>query len=366
MLKPISARYFVRENRKRCAVLIFMFMLTYITYLGGLYITNVGAMFECTMERWDKLAEICPYVNMEGSQEEYEAAKEEIEDNEKIIQIQAGVISNILVKNIMNFDCGFSGFSFVSVEDFKIFCEYMDIDCDFDNLKAGSLITSKLSANSRGMKLGDILTEGENEFIYGSYTLDAITNEDGYAYYYIYNGSGINYVTYLLPVAMTDNEFAEYQTYLSEKYNIEIYNGENFREEINRDLNTLNVLYIFICLVLAVIMGVTIHAIFVGVYQQRNYEFAVYRAIGIQKKQIIIKVIKELLLIDLIGIIIGGIVSFTGIFLINHLYLIPHGLRLCYYHPIALFGIVLCNFVAMVPLIFTRCRQLLKADICEY
>ena len=39
-MKPFSAMYFVRENRTRCFLLIFMLFLGYVAYLGGLYVTT--------------------------------------------------------------------------------------------------------------------------------------------------------------------------------------------------------------------------------------------------------------------------------------------------------------------------------------
>ena len=125
-------------------------------------------------------------------------------------------------------------------------------------------------------------------------------------------------------------------------------------------------MYTFIVILLSIILAVTINAAFVGMYQRRNFEFAVYRAIGISKKRIVGKIVGELVLLDLGTLTLGGLVFFLALYLFNNLVLYPAGKYLTYFHPLALVGLVLCNVTILVPLIVTRCRQLLRADICEY
>ena len=122
----------------------------------------------------------------------------------------------------------------------------------------------------------------------------------------------------------------------------------------------------FIAVLLSIILAITINAAFVGMYQRREFEFAVYRAIGISKKQVITKIVKELLLIDAIALSVGAAIVLLGLYLSNHLFLYPVGKYLRYFDPLAFGFLLLCNVIVIVPLIFTRCRQMLRADICEY
>ena len=146
---------------------------------------------------------------------------------------------------------------------------------------------------------------------------------------------------------------------------VAIYNGA-LKDNILLEYKSFNMIYTFIVILLSVILAVTINAAFVGMYQRRNFEFAVYRAIGISKQRIISKIIGELVCLDFITLTIGGGIFFLALYLFNNLVLYPTGKYLNYFHPLALFGLVLCNITILVPLIITRCRQLLKADICEY
>lgn len=364
-MKPFSAGYFIKENKRRGILLIFMFALTYIAYLGGLYVSNIACMYNYSVERMEKFAIIYPA----GSDDEYvgfKAALDKVSKEKRITVLQEGVISSLVTKNIMQFNNSHMGYAFRSVEDFKTYCNYMGIQCDFGQLKKGSFIASRLAADNRGMKVGDALKENSDidERVYGTYTLDAITDEEGYSYYYINDET--NYNCMLLPTGMTAEEFKAYTQELKEEFNVEIFEGQSYDENIHKQLDGFNVIYIFIVILLAVVMAITINAAFIGMYQHRQPEFAIYMAIGIPKRKVVGKVIKELLLIDLLGIITGGVVMFLGIYLLNELYLIPKGMQLFYYHSLSLLGMIVCNLVVWIPLVITRSRQLLKADICEY
>lgn len=365
-MKPFSAGYFIKKNRMRSSLLVFMFILSYIAYLGGLYVTNIRSMFDYSLERMDRYAILYP-VSDDTDFEQFEKANEAVSKEKGITLFQQGVVSSLNTDSIMGFENQYLSLSFRSVEDFKTFCQVVGIKCDFENLKGGSLIMSSLEANNRGMKLGDALKEEEDESVYGSYTLDAITDEEGYSVYYIdagKNGSNLSYI--LLAENMTESEFATYLEKLGQQYKIDIRSRKYFEETLDRQLGSFNYIYLFIVVLVSVVMAVTINAAFVGMYQQRQPEFAIYRAIGISKRRIVGKVAGELLLLDAIGMIAGGALLLLGVYLLNQLYLIPRGLILFYYHPIALSGMLFCNLMVLIPLLVTRSWQLLRADICTY
>lgn len=364
-MKPFSAGYFIRENRRRSILLIFMFALTYIAYLAGLYVSNMECTYDYSIERAKKFAILYPTEN-EDHYVELQKAMDKLSKEKGITVLQEGVISSLVTKNVMGFYNGYTGYAFRSVEDFKSYCDYMGIQCNFSRLKKGSFITSRFAADSRGMKVGDTLKEDSDrdERVYGTYTLDAITDEEGYSYYYINDQT--NYNCILLPTGMTLEEFKVYIQKLQEEFNVRIYDGQSYEENIHKQLESINAIYIFIVILLAFVMAITINAAFVGMYQHRQPEFAIYQAIGISKRRVVGKIIKELLLIDLLGVIAGGVFMFLGVYLLNELYLIPEGMRLFYYHPLSVSGMLICNLMAWIPLVITRSRQLLKADICAY
>lgn len=365
-MKPFSAMYFIKENRTRSCLLIFMFVLTYITYLGGIYISNLEQMWSYSLEEYKKYAIIYP-TTTDVNGEEYEKALQKIKENEKLTSFQAGVFSFLFTKTIMGFSNDFPQHSFRSVQDFQSFCEIAGIECGFSKLKKGSFITSYLGANNRGMKLGEQLKQLEDERVYGTYTLDAVLQKKGYLYYYIDNGQGgENYSYYILPKNMSEQEFEQYLQELKKEYDVHINDYVSVSQDIQRQFNSFYRIFMFIVIFLAVVMALVINAAFAGMYQHRQPEFAVYRALGMGKGDIIKKVLKELLLMDVIGLIIGGVLLFLGIYLLNYLYLIPRGWKLFYYAPYALLGMLLCNITVLVVIMITRSHQLRKVDICQY
>lgn len=362
-MKPISALYYIKENRLRCALLAFMFVLTYIAYIGGLYIYNVPEIYEYHEDAMKKYAYICP-DSSDADFSKLAAAVEEIEKDDRITVIRQGYISSISISSVMGLHHSFFQQSFTSVEDFRTFCDFMGIKCDYSKLKVGSMAASQMLVNNKAMELGKIYKGDSYDSMMAEYTLDTITNQEGHFAYYIDDRENLNYI--LLPTGMSEEEFAKYTAELKQKYDVFVYDRVYLMSIIDEQLNGMIVIYVFVLILLSVVMAVTVNAAFVGMYIHRKPEFAIYRAIGVGKREIIGKVTSELLAIDVIGLAAGGGIMFLVLYLLNNLVFYPKGMFLSYCNSLALFGLVLCNLAVLVPMIITRCRQLLKSDICEY
>lgn len=360
-MKPFSALYFIKENKIRCMLLVFMIFLGYAAYLGGLYATNVRDGWKLPFKYIDKMA----LVSFDGTQEEeiekLEAFERKTDHDGRIKMLPVSRQNSLNWKTIMGFEIGQYAYTFASVEDFKVYCAYMGVDCDFDKLKNGSMIMSGKMSRNKDMKVGDKIGRSDVETIFGEFTLDALTEEDGYTIYFIDKKLSANDSVMLLSDELDGKGL---KNYALEEYGS--YEDENLKESIDNQFDFLYSIYVFIVLLMALILAVTICAAFVGMYQRRNFEFAVYRAIGISKQRIIGKISGELLWMDFAAIAAGGIIFFLGLYLFNNMVLYPKGQYLCYFHPLALSGMGLCNIMVVIPLIVTRCRQMLKADICEY
>ncbi len=362
-MKPFSPLYFIKENKARCILLMFMIFLSYAAYLGGLYVSNPMDNWQLAISYYDDFAQIYPDSEDEDWSE-FEALKDELKKNEKVTVIDCGKYGGFVWESVMGFTIGTVSFAFQTPEDFLTYCEYMDIECDFESVKPGSIIMSELFANNLGFELGKKINSSNSDYIYGEYTLDALTKENGYITYLINNEPSDSICSLVLGNGISGDEVYDIVYDARTRNNVDIY--DMIEEEVRPQFESFNIIYTFIVILLSVILAVTINAAFVGMYQRRNFEFAVYRAIGISKRKITGKIIGEFLIIDLIALILGGIVFFLAIYLLNNLVLYPEGKYLRYINPIAVFGLLLCNVTVIVPLIITRCRQLLKADICDY
>lgn len=362
-MRPFSSLYYIKENKARCILLMFMIFLGYGVYLGGLYVSNPLDNWQLAFSHYDETTTVTP-VSDDEEYVQFQAFVEKMEETGQVEVLELGDYSGLRWDSIMGFELGTVSYTFRSVEDFKLYCECMGITCDFSKLKSGSLVMSEKFANNKGLKLGDVIDKNYDSQIYDTYSLDAVTAEDGYTQYYINEEPITSPWIMLLPKGISGSEMYELAYEAREEQPVLIY--DVLREDVEGQMEAFNMIYMFVVVLLSVILAVTINAAFVGMYQRRNLEFAVYRAIGIRKRGLIGKLIGELLWMDLIALFVGGGVFFTGLYLFNHLVLYPVGKYLRYFAPLALFGILLCNVVVLVPLILLRCRQLMKADICEY
>lgn len=365
-MKPFSPLYFMKENKTRCAVLIGMIFLSFAAYLAGLYVMNVVTSFEkFGAELYESSVFLGLTARDEASVKGYEDAAEDVRNHENVRLLELGWGNYLNVESIMSFTVGYQSLTFLSKEDLKLFCEVNGIDCDVDKLGSRSVIMSERLANNLGLKLGDTLTPEEFGGISEAFTLDVITNQKTYAsYFFEEGGEEGNYL--VLNTGMSKPEFDAYLDGLEEQYPVSIYAYEEDMADIDRTFSFLPKIYIAVLVLVAIIMAVTVNAVFVGVYQGRNFEFAVYRAIGIGKRKITGKIIGELLWMEGIALGAGGVIFFLGLYLLNHLVLYPVGKYLDYYNKVALLGFAICNIIILVPLILTRCRQMHKADICAY
>lgn len=363
-MKPFSPLYYIKENKLKCILLMFMLFLGYGAYLGGLYVASPLESFDLICDYYDRLAQF-DLVGDAYNEENVALIKKDISEYEDVELLQLGIYQSFTWKTVMGYTSGDASICFRSAEDFKTYCEFIGIEYDFGELKEGDMVMSDIFAKNRGLKIGDTVDEDLSESLFTEFTLRGITDEDGYVQYFICGEDNYSREFLLLGKnGKSGKELYDVARELQKKYDIHL--SDEFRQRVNAQFETFNLIYIFVIILLSVILAVTINAAFVGMYQRRNFEFAVYRAIGFTRRQIIGKIVGELLCMDLIALTAGGAVFFFGLYLFNDLSLYPIGLRLEYFDPLALTGLLVCNFTVLIPLTLTRCRQLPKADICEY
>lgn len=344
-----------------------MFILTFAIYMAGLYISNVGSMFHIALERDKKTALVMENAT-DANGADYEKAIERLEKEKGITLLRQGIISNIYSTSIMGFNNGYNAYSFQNKEDFQIYCDFTGINITYINndrgLGNGSVIMSSLQAANRGMKIGDRLYAGNNEFVNQEYTLDAITDNDSYSTFYISNTDSL--CCMVLNNFLSDGDFKRLIKAIETEYNVYIHDYDYYNNKINEQLENFYYIYFFIIFLLSVVMAVTVNTAFTGLYQHRKGEFALYSAIGVPARKIRLKILSEVLLIDITGILPGLCIMMAGIYLANNLYLIPHGFRLFYYNNMSFAGMVISNLIILIPVTIFQGSKLVKADICNY
>lgn len=367
-MNPFSSIYYVKENIKRALLLIFMFILTFAIYMAGIYISNIESMFHIAVERDKKTALVLAFATDKNGTD-YTKAINMLEKKKGITLLHQGIGNNIYSTSVMGVSNGYKSYTFQNKEDFQTYCDFTGINIKAVNqdreLGNGSVIMSSLQAANRGMETGDrLVAEQDDEFINQEYTLDAVTDNDGYSIFYISDTD--SQCCMVLNNSLSDKDFRELLKTVETEYNVYIRDYDYYNNKIKEQLGNFYYIYFFIIILLSFIMAITINAAFAGLYQHRKGEFALYKAMGIPAGKIRLKILSEVLLIDIIGILSGLCIMMAGIYLANNLYLIPHGLRLFYYNNMSLAGMVTSNLVILIPVTIFQGSKLVKADICSY
>lgn len=368
-MTPFSPFYYVSRNKPRCILLIVMLMLSAIIYVGGLYVTSPNATFELFNEHSDNFIYMVDRAVISGNESHFDEFIAEVEADEDLKYFYhtpdgAGFWWN----TVMGFECGSMQMSFCYVDDFKIYCEKLGIEVDFTKLRPGSLVLTQMLANNLGLSLGDTIDENTKSKLFEvhegrSFTVDYISDRHGYGAFMLSDYQNKQAIQ-LYSNTLSGQTLREKALALGSKYDILV--GGTTKEEIASQFSSFNFIYGFIVILVSVILAITINTAFSGMYQKRNFELAVYRAIGIKKKKIFSKLVLELIIIDGIALIAGGIITILFLYIFNNTVLYPKGLYLEYFHPLALAGVLICNLISLLPLILFRIRQIKKADICEY
>ena len=362
-MNPLSPLYFIKENKSRCILLMFMIFLSFGAYLGGIYIHTPQENWDYPCELNEKM--VCLHAqNNDKNYENYYNLIEEINKLDNIHVIERGWYNEIERKTVMGFTDGSFCITFRTVDDFRYFCEYNDIDCDFTNIKPKTMVMNKRMAALNGYEIGDVISPDNTNTLSYDFTIAALTDEPGYTQYFIGEETEINCNAMLFGEGISAQEVRKQAEALAKKYPVNF--SKSLREETEEVYNIFNTIFMLVIVFLALILSVTVNAAFVGMYQRREFEFAVYRAIGIPKSKLKRKIAGEIITMDLIVLIVGGIIFFLGLYLFNELVLKPNGLYLVYYAPLAIIALILCNIMTVIPLIITRSRVLLKANVCDY
>lgn len=342
-----------------------MFMLTFAIYITGLYISNIKSMFHITMEKDKKVTVI---NGTDTDNKNFNKAIEMLKKEKGITLIPQGLKGIINTTSIMGFTNDYVQYSFRTKEDFETYCKFTGVKIKSVNknkeLGNGSVIMSSLQADNRGMELGDTLKKQEGESLDQKYTLDAITDNDGYSTYYISNTNNAMYL--VLDNSMDSKSFKSLTRKLETEYKVYARDYNYYIDRIDGQMESFYYIYFFIIILLSVVMAITVNAAFAGFYQHRQGEFALYKAIGVSGKKLRLKIISEVLLIDVTGIVPGVCIIMLGIYLANSLCLIPNGFRLLYYDNMPMAGMITSNLVILIPVIILQGRRLIKADICNY
>lgn len=378
-MKPFSAFYYIKENKKRALTLIFMIATIAICYLGELYVTNPMDAYKDACEPLKGSTVILPtYDDIDNVQ--LEAAKAEV--NELLTQGEISYIldfsnqNQLYLNSVMSFEMDTPMATLKGQEDFNIYNSIFKIMPQEYIVQDKQVLLSEQMAKHFGKEVGDTISPTEKGVLRltGEFTVGGIYKAKGMEGVFIdseaYFGNGFMLLrneSHLADASKEEQAFAELSEQLVEKYPMLYFSTfSELTQTVEKQMASFDLIYFGIVAMLTFVLAITVNATFVGAYDRRMYEFSVYKALGFSQREISKKIIKEILLINLLGVLVGGVIIIAGVYLVNEMLLYPSGLFLSYFKVEGLIAALVCDLIIIIPVIISKTRQSRKYDISEY
>lgn len=363
-MKPLSALIYVRENKGRAGIAIFLLFLTTLLFLAGNYIDSIYYYWDRAMDYSDQLC-IVNWTSADVDEQDFNDYRKILEADEKlIVQGKSGRgyhgLSWICT---MGFEMGSSAMVFNSPEDLKEAFDVFGIEADLSDVTDKSVCISSALARQYGLKKGDALDASVQEGIEGSYVISAILEDDSFIVFYV-DHSVAEYRLNVLSRELKGEELRDYLEKLRGDRKVHI--DQTVRSGVNEQFEPFFYIFGAGIVLLSLVLSVIVNSVITGQYAARTYEFGVYRAIGISKREIYGKCAREILLMDGIAILCGAVICFLYTFLANELYYLPAGRYLPYGSKIGLYGFVASNLLVVVPTILLKGKSMSRADVTEF
>ena len=363
-MKPLSAVTYVRENKGRAGIAIFLLFFTTLLYLAGNYVDSIYYYWDRAMDYSDQLC-IVSWTSADMEDQDFNEYRKILEADDKlIVQGRTGRgYQGLPWICTLGFEMGSSSMVFNSPEDLKEAFDVFGIKADLSDVTDGSVCISSALAKQYGLKKGDVLDASVREGIEGSYVISAILEDDSFIVFYVDH----SFTEYRLNVLSRELKGEELRDYLNKlRGDRKVHIDQTARSGVEKQFEPF--LYIFGAgiVLLSLVLSVIVNSVITGLYLSRTYEFGVYRAIGLSKREVYGKCAREILLMDLIAIVCGAVLVFLFIFLANELYYFPAGKYLPYYSKMGLYGFLASNLLVVVPTILLKGRSMSKADVTEF
>lgn len=363
--KPFSALYYMKENRGRSVICIFMMFLATLMFLAGNFIHSELYTFEKEFEYSDKLV-LVSYQTTDEDFRDFDDFKKAVEQDDKLKMVmRSGYgFGGMQHGTVLNLEMGGYSFMFNSVEDMKAVFERLGIDGDFSGCKHRSIIISQDMAKNKGLKIGDTVDKSIERNLDGKYTVDAIIDDGSYCTFFIYEDNDNLARMYIYSDSMEGKELYDYVKKLAGDRKVQVTESE--RDEVLPQFYIFYVLFYLIDILIAIVLAVTINSVVTGQYLKRTYEFGIYKALGRSRKEVYKKVAAEVLSMNFIACLAGFAAIFLFTYLINELVYKQKGLHLLYSSGIGWIGFFICDILIVVPLILSKGRMMSRADVTEF
>lgn len=357
-MKPFGALKFCTSNPGRVLTLVAMIMLTGLLYVGGSYLTNIEVETIKVLDVYRDFTYIKP---KSGDLEAEYMAKflQETRSNPSVRIIPAGG-NEFRYPTTFGFSNGDTAWCFTP-EDFIWVNERLSLVNSATGLESDTLILSQREAKYLKLSESDIFEKNRDEacFYYGSrpYKIRLTSKDAFFACLLSEEAATSNWYMASFTTPQDEEAYKVWEASLQEKYpQLRITTGESRLVDCERYFDVNRFIFLSIITVVSCVFFITINAVLVGIYEKRKNEFLLYSRIGIPRKKVYGKVIRELLLISGTGMVLGFLLSMGSITFINRFLYLNQGLQLYYYHPWSLWSWLICNALILLPSMILRLR----------
>ena len=363
-MRPMSAFYYVRENKGRAGIVIFLLFFTTLLFLAGNYIDSNYYYWKKAMEYSDRVGTVSA-ISADEDQKDFFAFREKLKSDESLIvyDISGYGYSGLPWICTMGFEMGSASMVFNSAEDMGDCFERLGIKADLSEVKDGSVCLSSALARQYGLKQGDILDASVDKNISGRHRVGAILEDDSYVLFYV-DHTDTPYRMHVMSKELSGQALRDYLTKLRGDSKVHI--DQPMSVEVEEQFAPFKLIFGAGIVLLSLVLAVVVNSVITGQYLARTYEFGAYRALGLSKGEIYGKCAREILAMDLLAIMIGAGIIFLFLFLVNELYYIPAGKFLPYYSNMGLYAFLTSNALVILPTILLKGRSMSRADVTEF
>ena len=363
-MKPLSAITYVKENKGRSGIVIFLLFFTTLLFLAGNYIDSIYYYWNRAMEYSDRVCTVSA-LSTDENEQDFQAFREILKKDQSltVYDISGYGYSGLPWKCTLGFEMGSVSMVFNSPEDMKDCFEKLGIHADLSDVKDGSVCLSSALASQYGIKKGDVMDASVYKGISGSHPVGAILEDDSFMVFYVDHVESV-FRMHVMGKERSGQELRDYLIKLQGDYKVHV--ERPLREGIEKEFKPFKIIFGVGIVLLSLVLAVVVNTVVTGQYIARTYEFGVYRAIGLTKGEIYKKCAAEILTMDAIAIVLGAVVIFLYTFLVNELHYVPAGKYLPYFSWMGLYAFLASNLLVVVPTILLKGRNMSRADVTEF
>ncbi len=362
-MNPFSSRYFIKQNFIRVLTMILMTSMIALLYVGGLYLSNISEEAYAVKKELKEFVCIRSTYDDTNAEQFLEITRQLYEND--MIELFPVYLNYYCFKTMLGFINGDVAYVF-SKENFARFNAKMHLISEDVELKDNTILLSEKEAAYLDVKDGGLLEPNRLEDLttyIGTYPFHVVTfPRDAFSAYFISEeaASAGNYLITWKEESKRAEFFELVEEFKLTYDKLSIATYQDGVDALYENFSVNNVIYYSLMVIVAIVFAITTNAVFVGIYDKRKHEFALYQGLGIPKKRIYQKVAREILAINGMGVLLGAGISYLVIRLLNELLFAKDGLSMWYFHPMAFLATVVCDLAILIPGIGLRIHKISK------